>query len=138
MNSEAMRETLRVTKALADIQRVRILMMLRHGELCVCQIVEVLGLAPSTVSKHLSILDVARLVESRKDGRWAYFRLPDKSASALVATILKWLDGALVDDSSIERDKSSLRKVVACDPQTLCCRRKGGAARHKIFAGRKF
>ena len=66
MNREAMRETLRVTKALSDLQRVRILMLLRGGELCVCQIVEVLALAPSTISKHLSLLSAAGLVDWRK------------------------------------------------------------------------
>ena len=80
MNSEAMRSTLRITKALSDIQRLRILMILRAGELCVCQIIAVVGLAPSTVSKHLSILSAADLVDSRKDGRWAYYRLPQGEA----------------------------------------------------------
>jgi DNA-binding transcriptional ArsR family regulator len=60
------------TKALADETRVRTLLSLRQGELCVCQITELFGLAPSTVSKHLSILFQAGLVDSRKDGRWMY------------------------------------------------------------------
>ena len=79
-----MREFMSITKALADENRVRILMALRDGELCVCQITELFGYAPSTVSKHLSILFQARLVESRKDGRWIYYQLPDKKASAMV------------------------------------------------------
>ena len=49
-------------------------------ELCVCQIVELLGLAPSTVSKHLAILKQARLVDSRKEGRWMFYRLADEDA----------------------------------------------------------
>ncbi len=76
MGTGAMRTTLKITKALADRQRVRILMMLRSGELCVCRIVAVLGLAPSTVSKHLSLLSDAGLLDCRKEGRWAYCRLP--------------------------------------------------------------
>src|SRR5450756_2074826 len=95
MKSDAMRSTLRVTKALADIQRVRILMMLRPGELCVCQIMEVLALAPSTVSKHLSILSAAGLVDMRKVGRWAYYRLPEGPSGAFVKPVLKWLDNTL-------------------------------------------
>jgi len=61
-----------LTKALADESRVRAVLALRQGELCVCQITELFGFAPSTVSKHLSILFQANLVESRKDGRWIY------------------------------------------------------------------
>ena len=51
-----MREFLEAAKALADANRVRALLALEGGELCVCQIVALLGLAPSTVSKHLSVL----------------------------------------------------------------------------------
>ena len=63
-----MREFMTVIKALAEENRVRVVLALRERELCVCQIVELLGLAPSTVSKHLSILYQAGLLESRKDG----------------------------------------------------------------------
>ncbi len=115
-----MRSTLRVTKALADLQRVRILMMLQTGELCVCQIVEVLGLAPSTVSKHLSILSVADLVVSRKKGRWAYFRLPESSAGAMVPSVIQWLRDALNNDPTVEQDRKKLSTVLACDPEQLC------------------
>ncbi len=124
MNSDAMRSALRVTKALADRQRVRILMMLHPGELCVCQIVEVLALAPSTVSKHLSILSAADLVNSRKDGRWAYFRLSEGTADARVLPVMHWLRDTLENDQTIEHDRVTLQTVVACDPEALCRRQK--------------
>ncbi len=120
MNSDAMKSTLRVTKALADLQRVRILMMLQAGELCVCQIVEVLELAPSTVSKHLSILSAADLVVSRKKGRWAYYRLPTDDADVFVRPVLEWLGDILKEDLTIERDMDKLKVVVTCDPEKLC------------------
>ena len=72
-----MRDLMTVIKALADENRVRILWAVQGRELCVCQIVEMLGLAPSTVSKHLSILHQARLLDSRKDGRWMFYRAAD-------------------------------------------------------------
>ena len=124
MNGEAMKATLRVTKALADLQRVRILMLLRSGELCVCQIIEVLALAPSTVSKHLSILNTAGLVDSRKEGRWMYYRLPEGAAGALVRPVLKWLADTLKNDEMIEQDAKKLKTVVACDPGSLCRRQR--------------
>ncbi|MFN2352096.1 MAG: ArsR/SmtB family transcription factor [Kiritimatiellia bacterium] len=124
MNSEAIRSTLRVTKALADLQRVRILMMLEPGELCVCQIVGVLELAPSTVSKHLSNLSAADLVVSRKDGRWAYYRLPTGPAGVFVRPVLKWLGASLRNDETIEHDVKKLRTVMACDPEKLCRRQR--------------
>jgi DNA-binding transcriptional ArsR family regulator len=114
-----MRSTLQVTKALSDVQRLRILMLLRAGELCVCQLIAVLGLAPSTVSKHLSILSAAGLVDSRKDGRWAYYRLPEGSALRAAGPVLKWLGAALGDEASVAADNKRLRATLACSPGAL-------------------
>jgi ArsR family transcriptional regulator len=86
-----MREFMAVTRALADPNRVRILLALRRGELCVCQITELFGLAASTMSKHLSILHQAGLIRSRKTERWVYYRLPDRSVPAVVRAALAWV-----------------------------------------------
>ena len=128
MNSEAMRSTLRITKALSDIQRLRILMALRSGELCVCQIIAVLGLAPSTVSKHLSVLSGAGLVDSRKDGRWAFFRLPQGEALKAVKPVRKWLDGALAGEESVAKDAIKLEAALACPPESLSERQRNRCA----------
>ncbi len=125
MQSQIVQSTMRITKALADLQRVRILMMLQPGELCVCQIVEVLALAPSTVSKHLSILSAAQLVDSRKEGRWAYYRLPEGPAAVFAGPVLEWLRRAVKDDDVILRDLEELQAVVASDPGALCRRQRG-------------
>ncbi len=129
MNGREMRFTLLVTKALADIQRVRILMLLRAGELCVCQLVEVLSLAPSTVSKHLSILNNAGLVDCRRRSRWAYYRLPEKDPGPAAGPALEWIQETLRRDPTIVRDREKLREVVACDPEDLCRRQRNRAAR---------
>ncbi len=110
-----MKSTIRVTKALGDVQRVRILLLLEKGELCVCQIVEVLTLATSTVSKHLSLLSAAGLVEMRKEGRWAYYRLRDGEAAQFTRPLLEWLREALAGDATIERDRAMLDEVLTVD-----------------------
>ena len=127
MNTETLRTTLRLIKALADGQRLRILMMLRSGELCVCQIIAVLGLAPSTVSKHLSILTQAGLLDFRKDGRWAYYRLAN---GAETQSPLDWLATSLADDGQIRVDQEKLATINACDPQSIARRQRmsGGAS----------
>ena len=119
MNSQEMKSTLKITKALSDIQRLRILMMLRTGELCVCQIIAVLGLAPSTVSKHLSLLSAADLVSSRKEGRWAYYRLPEGGMLKTVKPLLKWLEESLSGDDSIAKDETKLHAALNCPPERL-------------------
>jgi DNA-binding transcriptional ArsR family regulator len=119
MNSQEMKSTLKITKALSDIQRLRILMMLRVGELCVCQVIAVLGLAPSTVSKHLSVLSEADLVTSRKEGRWSYFKLPQGEVLKTVKPLLKWLEESLNGDDSIAKDETKLHVALNCPPERL-------------------
>ena len=107
-------EILNVTKALSDENRVRALMMLIDGELCVCQIIEMLGLAPSTVSKHMSILRQAGLVETRKDGRWIYYRLAESHKSAAFEAV-RWLEKHLKKDPVVLEDNKRLKKVKKSD-----------------------
>jgi len=86
-----MKDIIAIAKALSDENRVKALALLCNREICVCQIVAFLKLAPSTVSKHMSILKAAGLVISRKDERWQYYRLAKKDAGPAVADILNWL-----------------------------------------------
>jgi DNA-binding transcriptional ArsR family regulator len=115
-----MREILDVTKALADGNRLRVLMALTGGELCVCQIVELLQLAPSTTSKHMSILRQARLVESRKEGRWMYYRLPDRDAPKAVKDAIAWMRRHLAQSPQIVRDGKELKRILSMDPEEIC------------------
>ena len=117
-----MREFMQITKALADDKRVRTLLALRKGELCVCQITELFGLAPSTVSKHLSILFQAGLVESRKDGRWIYYQLPGRKAPVAVREALDWIEKSLADNPHVLKDRQQLKKILKQDPADLCKR----------------
>ncbi len=113
---------MRLTKALADENRIRVLMALRGGELCACQITELFGLAPSTMSKHLSVLYQAGLVESRKEGRWIYFRLADGQAPAGVKRAMRWIAEAARDEDRVREDELKLKKILKVDPSELCKR----------------
>ncbi len=115
-----MRALLAVTKALSDENRVRALGLLRDRELCLCQIIEVLGLAPSTVSKHMSVLHQARLVESRKEGRWAYFRLADEDSPAESKQALELVLSSLARDKQAQADQRTLKAVLKTPPEELC------------------
>jgi len=76
--------------ALSEPKRLLALGMLSRGELCLCDLTEGLDLSPSTVSNHMAILKRAGLVEARKDGRWAHFRLADTNPSPAVSQVLRW------------------------------------------------
>ena len=62
-------------RAVSDKTRLRILHLLRGGEVCVCHVVDVLGLPQPTVSRHLAYLRRARLVSARKEGLWVHYSL---------------------------------------------------------------
>lgn len=109
-----------VTKALSDETRVRLLLALEGREVCVCQLIELVGLAPSTVSKHMSILRQARLVESRKEGRWIYYRHPQCCSSPLVSDALAWVCSSLSGGKQAREDRKRLKQVLRLDPEELC------------------
>jgi ArsR family transcriptional regulator, arsenate/arsenite/antimonite-responsive transcriptional repressor len=108
-----------LTKALADGQRVRALRYLCEGEMCLCQLIEMLGLAPSTVSKHMSILHQAGLVESRKEGRWMYYRLAESQGDAKLAGTIRWLREYLEAEPMGEELKR-LREIRQRKRESLC------------------
>ena len=106
-------DTVVLTKALGDETRLRALCALGADELCVWQLVDLLGLAQSTISKHLSILHQARLVESRRQGRWLHYRLAADDAAPAVRAALAWLLQALAEDPTIAADAARVRQLVA-------------------------
>ncbi len=115
-----MREFIAISKALADKNRVRALMLLRQGELCLCQIIEMLGLAPSTVSKHMAVLRQAGLVAVRKKGRWCYYRLAGKESSKAAREAIRWVQKTLTGEKKILKDAKRLKAVVRIDTEELC------------------
>jgi ArsR family transcriptional regulator len=120
-----MKEFLNMTKALADENRLRMLMALRAGEVCVCQIAELTGLALSTVSKHLSVLYQAGLVNARKEGRWMYYSLPGKGTPTAAREAVAWVRRALNDNERIVADAKQLKEVLGMDLTELCRRQCG-------------
>lgn len=110
-----------VGRAVADPSRLRILTMLREGELCVCQITAVLDLAPATVSKHLSLLRTAGLLRQRKDGRWVYYRLAEHGPNPFAPGMLALVGTLSVDgDPVLEADRARLAAVRQTPLEMLC------------------
>jgi arsenate reductase len=108
-----------ICKALSDPGRLEVLAALDTEEMCLCDLAERLGLADSTVSRHMMILEQAGLVESRKDGRWRYFRhaqvdMPGPAQYA-VAWIRKCIKGSGLDESGMVRQG---KHVSVCETKT--------------------
>jgi DNA-binding transcriptional ArsR family regulator len=118
-----MLQLISIASALSDASRVRALMALRGGELCLCQIIELLGLAPATVSKHMTLLRDAGLVETRKQGRWMYFRLAGaEPVTAEAGAALDWVCGCLERDEQLQEDGRRLKTILREKPEALCKR----------------
>jgi|WetSurMetagenome_2_1015567.scaffolds.fasta_scaffold346498_1 ArsR family transcriptional regulator, arsenate/arsenite/antimonite-responsive transcriptional repressor len=115
-----MRQFMGITKALSDANRVRILLFLQESELCLCQIIEMLHLSAATVSKHMSILSMAGLVDIRKEGRWHYYRLPEEPTLEVKAAI-EFLVKALTHSRPVKEDKAKIKRVLKMDKEDLCC-----------------
>ena len=98
-----MKTFVKVMKALSDPNRVKMMKMLQSRPLCVCEIKETLGVAQSTASKHLKILEDAGLVRSFKDGLWVNYSLSDGSDSPFAASMIGSLKHWLDKDPEIEK-----------------------------------
>jgi DNA-binding transcriptional ArsR family regulator len=118
---DTFQNTLEAAKALSDPGRVRILMALRGQELCVCQLIELLGLAPSTVSKHMTVLRQAGFVRSSKKGRWVYYRISeDAMVDDTVRKALTWINEITGSTHEITDDEKRLKQILKIDPERLC------------------
>ena len=97
-----MRDFIKVMKALSDPNRVKIIKMLQHKNMCVCELREALQVSQPSVSKNLKILEDAGLVDFRKDGLWVEYYLTDGNKSPYVASLLGNLRHWMEDESEVE------------------------------------
>jgi DNA-binding transcriptional ArsR family regulator len=104
-------------KAASDPTRARILKMLEDGEMCVCQIIAILGLSQSTVSKHLFLLRAAGFVTDRKDKKWIYYTLEREPDNAFAARVIKSLRKWLNDDPVIVADRARMARARELGPE---------------------
>jgi len=114
-----MKEFIKVMKALSDPNRIKIVKMLQHKPMCVCEIQEALGISQSSVSKHLKILEEAGLLDFHKDGLWVNYYLTDgrKSpyASSLMGNLRYWLE----EESEV---KMLIEKLPHINREEICKR----------------
>lgn len=112
-----MKQFIRVMKALSDPNRVRIVKILENKELCVCELKDLIGLAQSTVSKHLKVLEDAGLVVYRKEGSWFIYRLTRGEESEYAKVMLENLTGWLDNEPQLQKMVARLSQI---DRERIC------------------
>ena len=112
-----MRKFIKAMKALSDPNRVKMVKLLQRRVLCVCEIKEALGLAQSTASKHLKILEEAGIITYQKEGSWVNYRLTDGDRNPYVASLLGNLRHWLEDDADVTALVARLPEI---NRETIC------------------
>ena len=114
-DSPAIASMERLFQALADRTRLRLLNLIADQEVCVCYLVEILGLAQPTISRHLAYLRRSGIVAFRRQGKWMHYRivLPQEApARQLLLAILRGFSS----DKTMQQERARLRGA-CCAPQ---------------------
>lgn len=106
-----MTESTNIFKALADKNRLRILKMLQIKPLCVCEITDILQLAASTVSQHLSVLKKEGFILEERDGKWVNYLINPRPGDQRISAVLSQLDFWIGDNKLVDNDKQKVKVV---------------------------
>ena len=112
-----MRELVKVLKAVADKNRLRIFKMLQHRKMCVCELAAALGISMPSVSRHLSLMKDAGLIEDERDGMWTNYMLCEEKINKYAPVIQFHLKEWINDDPGI---KKILKKAEILKREELC------------------
>src|SRR4051812_43074358 len=121
-----MDEVVLMAKAFADETRLRILRALFEQELCVCELCDALEATQSTLSTHLQVLREAGLVETRKQGRWVYYRMNNEKRNFADA-LFEIFEQTLARDRTLGSDAKRLQRRISEREEGACCRGFQGA-----------
>ena len=113
-----------IFKALSDRNRLRIVSaLMKYDELCACQLTELIQVASATASRHMGVLISSNIVESRKDGRWVYYRLSKEQSD--LGSLFDWIEQQLSNEPAAKLDEKELKSITARDPEDLCREQRG-------------
>lgn len=126
-----MQDILNIFKALSEETRLRIVKLLEHGELCVCDIVAALDMIQPKVSFHLAVLKEAGLIKDRKQGKWTHYRIDDSDIFRrflLLSALERTSSEAVTEDrkrlTDFLEEKKQKGSVVSLRSRNVCCQRK--------------
>lgn len=106
-------------KALADPTRLRLLNLLRHGELCVCDLMAALEIPQSRASRHLGYLKKEGWVSGRRAGKWMHYKL-SIPRQAILIKVMGVLQEHIGDAETARGDEARLRQHLKTKSSELC------------------
>src|SRR5512136_1482904 len=108
----SMKKIANILKALSDDTRLRVIKLLQERELCVCELMQVLDMSQPRISRHMSVLKNAGLVDDRREGKWVYYLLKNETQVKEVKTLLNALAVMGNNEAVVKNDKKNLIKSV--------------------------
>lgn len=114
-----MKNTASLFKSLSDETRLRILSLLANGKLCVCDLMAVLDMPQSTVSRHLATLRNAGLVDGHRNGKWMYYTL-EQNLDPLREDQLQLLQDHFASLMDAQNDQEALAEFLKTKKETEC------------------
>ena len=115
----AMRDFVKLFKALSDETRIRILKVLLERECCVCEVMQALNITQSRASRNLGILEDAGFIKSRRDGLWIVYSIDEQKMNNYAAPLIELLRGSLVNEETILQDRERLSHAVRVGPRAM-------------------
>jgi ArsR family transcriptional regulator len=115
----AMRDFVKLFKALSDETRIRILKILLERECCVCEVMQALDISQPRASRNLGILEDAGFIKSRRDGLWIVYSIHEQKMNNYAALLTELLSGSLVNEEIILQDKERLSHAVRVGPGSI-------------------
>lgn len=121
-----MKKTAQIFKALSDETRLRVMKLLQERELCVCELIQVLQMSQPRISRHLSVLKNAGLVDDRREGKWVYYSLAKEAVKEDVKVLFNMLSCIANDSHTVNADKEKLKKAIKLsETNGTCCAKRG-------------
>jgi ArsR family transcriptional regulator, arsenate/arsenite/antimonite-responsive transcriptional repressor len=108
----SMKKIANIFKALSDDTRLRVIKLLQERELCVCELMQVLEMSQPRISRHMSVLKNAGLVEDRREGKWVHYSLRKETQGKEIKILLDAMVVMANDDAVIKADKKNLKKAI--------------------------
>jgi len=116
-----MKKIANIFKALSDDTRLRVIKLLHERELCVCELMQVLDMSQPRISRHMSVLKNAGLVNDRREGKWIHYSLNKNTQGKEVKILLDAMAVVANDDAVVKADKKNLKKAIRMSIFKSCC-----------------